>query len=51
MIRLLRNIALDNEGKLYGMGDDSYGQLGLGNFSQQREQQMKMYNNFIHFLV
>jgi alpha-tubulin suppressor-like RCC1 family protein len=40
-------IALDKHGKLYGMGDDSYGQLGLGNFSQQREQQMKMYNNFI----
>jgi alpha-tubulin suppressor-like RCC1 family protein len=40
-------LALDNEGKLFGMGDDSFGQLGQGNFDEQRNQQMKLYNNFI----
>jgi alpha-tubulin suppressor-like RCC1 family protein len=40
-------IALDKNGKLYGMGDDSFGQLGLGNFSHERESQMRIYGNFI----
>jgi alpha-tubulin suppressor-like RCC1 family protein len=40
-------IALDKEGNVYGMGDDSYGQLGTGNFSKERELQMKLYYNFI----
>jgi alpha-tubulin suppressor-like RCC1 family protein len=40
-------IAVDKEGKVYGMGDDSFGQLGLGTFTEQREQYMKLYNNFI----
>ena len=40
-------IAVDKEGKVYGMGDDSFGQLGLGTFTDQREQYMKMYSNFI----
>jgi alpha-tubulin suppressor-like RCC1 family protein len=40
-------IALDKHGKIFGMGDDSFGQLGQGNFSQEREEQMKLYSNFI----
>jgi alpha-tubulin suppressor-like RCC1 family protein len=40
-------IALDKDGKLFGMGDDSFGQLGQATFTEQREQQMKMYSNFI----
>lgn len=40
-------IALDKEGNIYGMGDDSFGQLGQANYEEQREMQMKMYNNFI----
>ena len=40
-------LALDINGVLYGMGDDSFGQLGLGTYTEEREQHMKMYNNFI----
>ncbi len=40
-------LALDNNGDVYGMGDDSFGQLGLGTFTEEREQHMKVYNNFI----
>jgi alpha-tubulin suppressor-like RCC1 family protein len=40
-------IALDKDGKIYGMGDDSFGQLGLGTFTEQREQYMKLYSNFV----
>lgn len=40
-------LAMDKEGKVFGMGDDSFGQLGQGNFDEQRNQQMKLYNNFI----
>lgn len=40
-------IALDNNGVVYGMGDDSFGQLGLENYTKEREFQMKMYNNFV----
>jgi len=40
-------LALDREGNVYGMGDDSFGQLGLGTFTEEREQHMKVYNNFI----
>lgn len=40
-------IAVDKEGNLYGMGDDSFGQLGTGNYSKERELQMKLYYNFI----
>lgn len=40
-------VALDNKGNVFGMGDDSFGQLGQGNFTKEREFQMKIYNNFI----
>ena len=40
-------IALDREGRVYGMGDDSFGQLGLGYFGKEREQQMRDSYNFI----
>jgi alpha-tubulin suppressor-like RCC1 family protein len=40
-------IALDKNGKLFGMGDDSFGQLGLENFTHERESQMRIYGNFI----
>lgn len=40
-------LALDKDGIVYGMGDDSFGQLGLGTFTEEREQHMKVYNNFI----
>jgi alpha-tubulin suppressor-like RCC1 family protein len=40
-------IALDKNGKLYSMGDDSFGQLGLENFTHERESQMRIYGNFI----
>jgi len=40
-------VALDKEGNVFAMGDDSYGQLGLGNFTKEREQQMRDSYNFI----
>ncbi len=40
-------LALDKDGIVFGMGDDSFGQLGLGTFKEEREQHMKVYNNFI----
>eukprot|EP00340_Litonotus_pictus_P005960 CAMPEP_0170526504 /NCGR_PEP_ID=MMETSP0209-20121228/11893_1 /TAXON_ID=665100 ORGANISM="Litonotus pictus, Strain P1" /NCGR_SAMPLE_ID=MMETSP0209 /ASSEMBLY_ACC=CAM_ASM_000301 /LENGTH=540 /DNA_ID=CAMNT_0010816349 /DNA_START=141 /DNA_END=1763 /DNA_ORIENTATION=+ len=38
---------LNDKGEVYGMGDDSFGQLGLGTFTDERERQMKSYGNFI----
>lgn len=38
---------LCNNGSVYGMGDDSFGQLGLGTYSEERIHQMKTYGNFI----
>lgn len=40
-------LALDKNGNVYGMGDDSFGQLGLGTFTEEREAHMKLYNNFV----
>ena len=40
-------ILLDKNGKLFGMGDDSFGQLGLNTFVDERESQMRIYGNFI----
>ena len=39
--------ALDKEGNVFAMGDDSFGQLGLGYFNKEREQQMRDSYNFI----
>ena len=38
---------LTKNGEVFGMGDDSFGQLGLGTFTEERESHMKMYNNFV----
>lgn len=38
---------LCKDGSVFGMGDDSFGQLGLGTFSEERIHQMKTYGNFI----
>lgn len=40
-------LMLTNEGDVYGMGDDSFGQLGLETYSEERYKQMKTYGNFI----
>jgi alpha-tubulin suppressor-like RCC1 family protein len=38
---------LSKYGEVFGMGDDSFGQLGLETFTEERESHMKMYNNFV----
>lgn len=40
-------LILLNNGDVYGMGDDSYGQLGLDTYSEERLLQMKTYGNFV----
>ena len=39
-------LMLLNNGDLYAMGDDSFGQLGLDTFSEERLRQMRSYGNF-----
>ena len=38
---------LQDNGDVWGMGDDSFGQLGLGTFTEERIKQMKTYGNFV----
>lgn len=40
-------LMLDKNGDVWGMGDDSFGQLGLDTFTEERIKQMKVYGNFI----
>jgi alpha-tubulin suppressor-like RCC1 family protein len=46
-IKELKDIKLISSGKDHFVAFDSFGQLGQSNYSEQREMQMKMYNNFI----
>ena len=40
-------VVLLKNGDCYGMGDDSFGQLGLGTFTEERQKQMKTHGNFL----